>query len=251
MQEVIIGSVSELVERLGDINRGKRALYRGQRRDVPLLPKIARLSTNLPILDAERAMLNDFKHRSVPYLEQQPENDWEWLAIMQHHGLATRLLDWSANPLASLWFTVNKPPAENQHGILWLFQPDSKDYALILKHDDPLKINNIFLVKPRLVTARIGAQLGWFTIHYFAPEKEKFVALEDDPTYIPRLVKLIIPPDKFARIRFDLDRIGVNSATLFPDLDGLCAHIEWEYSKLADETTPDIQKSFMLPSKID
>lgn len=251
MQEVTISSVSEFVERLGEINQGKRALYRGQRRDVPLLPKIARLSTYLPILDTERAMLNDFKLRSVPFLEQRPENDWEWLAIMQHYGLATRLLDWSANPLAALWFTVSRPPAESRYGIVWLYQPDSEDYAIISKLSNPFKVNRIFLVKPRLVSVRIGAQLGWFTIHHFNFEQEKFVALEEAPVYIPRLTKLIIPPEKFASIRFALDRLGINSATLFPDLEGLCAHIEWSYSNLADENTPINRKSFVLPPDIE
>jgi hypothetical protein len=55
MQEITIHTVSEYVERLSDINRGRRAVYRGQRRDRSLLPKIiARLTTYLPILQAER-----------------------------------------------------------------------------------------------------------------------------------------------------------------------------------------------------
>ncbi|PIG91697.1 FRG domain-containing protein [Gloeocapsopsis sp. IPPAS B-1203] len=249
MQEIIVNSVPEFVECLGDVNRGKRALYRGQRRDLHLLPKIARLSTTLPVLEAEQAMLNNFKLLSVPYLKEKPANDWEWLAIMQHHGLATRLLDWSVIPLAALWFTVCKPPAENQHGVIWLFQPNSEDYISTFKHEVPFQINKISLLQPRLITERIKAQWGWFTAHYFDVDTEKFAALDTEAAYISRLTKLIIPPEKFALFRFQLDRLGVNSAELFPDLEGLCAHLEWLYTNLADETHGsekyDLQKVFM------
>ncbi|AFZ31762.1 FRG domain protein [Gloeocapsa sp. PCC 7428] len=255
MQEVIVNSVPEFVECIGDINRGKRALYRGQRRDLHLLPKIARISTTIPVLEAEQAMLNNFKLLSVPLLKEKPDNDWEWLAIMQHHGLATRLLDWSVIPLAALWFTVCKPAAENQNGVIWLFHPDAEDYISTLKPQDPFQIDRISLLQPRLVTERIKAQWGWFTAHYYDVEAGTFAALNTDPTYIPRLTKLIIPSDKFALFRFQLDRLGVNSAELFPDLEGLCAHLEWLYTKLADERYENekynLQKVFMPLPKTD
>ena len=49
------------------------------------------------------------------------------------------------------------------------------------------------------------------------------------------LTKLRIPPEAFKDMRFDLDRFNVNSAALFPDIDGLCAHIQWVNSRLQDE----------------
>lgn len=104
-------------------------------------------------------------------------------------------------------------------------------------------------MQPRIITARIKAQWGWFTAHYFDVEIDRFAVLDTEPAYIPRLTKLIIPSDKFALFRFQLDRLGVNSATLFPDLEGLCAHIEWLHTNLADETY-EFQKLLMqLPIK--
>lgn len=98
------------------------------------------------------------------------------------------------------------------------------------------------------MTERIKAQWGWFTAHYFDVETGSFAALNTDLAYIPRLTKLIIPPDKFALFRFQLDRLGVNSAQLFPDLEGLCTHIEWLYTNLIDETENEkyeLQKVFL------
>lgn len=72
---------------------------------------------------------------------------------------------------------------------------------------------------------------------------------QNDSSYSPRLTKLIIPSHAFANIRFQLDHLEVNSATLFPDLDGLCAHIEWAYSSFADEQVQDIpNKSYPIPN---
>ncbi|MGF1479698.1 MAG: FRG domain-containing protein [Cyanophyceae cyanobacterium] len=249
MQEYAINSVPQFVECLGEINRGKRAIYRGQRRERPLLPKLARLTTPLSLLEAEQAMFDDFKGRSVPLLDRQPESAWDWLALMQHHGLATRLLDWSVNPLVALWFTVSKPPAETHPGVLWVFQPNQKDYFTPSHHEDPFQVTQTRLFKPRIVTQRISSQMGWFTIHHFSRDLQKFIALEEDATYKPLLTKLMIPSEKFARIRFELDRVGVNAATIFPDLDGLCANIEWSYSTLADEDVCGPHKSFMVRDK--
>lgn len=248
MTSIAIDSISQFVECLGEINRGKRAIYRGQRKEHSLLPKLARLNTPLPLLEAERAMFDDFKGLSVPLLDKQPESDWDWLALMQHHGLATRLLDWSVNPLVALWFAVNKPPVASHSGVLWVFQPDNLDYFTPSKDDSPFTLDRTRLVKPKVVTKRIGvgSQLGWFTAHHFNSELKQFIAVEQDSIHQPRLTKLIIPSEKFAQIRFQLDRLGVNAAMIFPDLDGLCAYLEWFYSYLADENDPNLQKTFLF-----
>ena len=246
MPNIAIDSISQFVECLGEINRGKRAIYRGQRREHPLLPKLARLNTPMPLLKAEQAMFDDFKGLSVPLLDKQPESDWDWLALMQHHGLATRLLDWSVNPLVALWFAVNKPPIAGQPGVLWMFQPDDRDYFVPTIEDPPFTLGRTRLIKPKVVTKRIGigSQLGWFTAHYFDSALNQFVSLEEDPAHQPRLTKLIIAPEKFAQLRFQLDRLGVNAAMIFPDLDGLCAHLGWFYSYLADEQDYSLRKTF-------
>lgn len=82
------------------------AIYRG----VPdarfeLVPKIGRYHGGWdPRL--ERDILTIFRNRARPYLDREPSTMWEWLTIAQHHGLATRLLDWTRNPLVAAYFAV-------------------------------------------------------------------------------------------------------------------------------------------------
>jgi hypothetical protein len=66
-------------------------------------------------------------------------------------------------------------------------------------------------------------------------KSEGFVALDNNRRFKPRLVKFTIEAAAFPHIRKHLDGCGVNRYTLFPDLVGLCDHLEWRYTKLPDE----------------
>jgi len=214
-------------------------LFRGQPIDEPLLPKLARLDFKEPILDTEQNMIGEFKRRSLPFLDVQPKSSWDWLAIAQHHGMATRLLDWTLNPLAALWFAVNSPPEEKngklRNAVVWILEPDLSDYATASTKESPFDIQRTKIYRPKHIVSRLVNQAGWFTVHKFMKTENRFIALERNNAYSAKLTKLIIPPESFSDMRFDLDRFNVNNSTLFPDIDGLCSHIQWLHTLLKDE----------------
>lgn len=107
MAEHTINDLADLYEVIGRYgNSGFSGfVYRGVKAaEYELIPSVGRLRTfkgeSFSLRD-ERHMLDTFKREAIPYLAVRPANEWEWLAIAQHHGLPTRLLDWTRNPLAA------------------------------------------------------------------------------------------------------------------------------------------------------
>jgi hypothetical protein len=105
------------------------SLFRGQNEDKPLIPKIKRLAyrKEIGILANEKKLFQEFKRLSIPYIRNSPKNDWEWISIAQHHGLPTRLLDWSTNPLAALYFAIEKTKPKDGDSVVWNLEPDEND----------------------------------------------------------------------------------------------------------------------------
>jgi hypothetical protein len=105
---------------------GESILFRGQaEHDWELIPKLGRKSLKLTASDvrvAEKDIFKKFDLESRPYLPASVETDWDRLVLAQHHGLPTRLLDWSKNPLAALWFAVENPAKEDKPGVVWVFE---------------------------------------------------------------------------------------------------------------------------------
>jgi len=232
----------EFIEKYCDVDY---TLFRGQQEDWDLLPKLSRLKVRIGnITQTEEAMLNDFKRLSKPYLQRVPVNDWEWLALAQHHGLATRLLDWSLNPLAALWFAVSQP-ATKDYGVLWVFFPDKKFFLNAETRDkiNPFKEKMTRVFQPEISTIRIQSQSGWFTTHpYNGNSSDK--PIDQITPYKDKFIKLKIPKKYFPSLRSQLDRLGINRFSLFQDLDGTASYVEWSHSLLFDEIedTPNFKK---------
>ena len=196
---------------------GKTVIFRGVKSTSHmLLPKIGRykkFQKSGDTLREERYMLRLFKEQAIRYQSSNPETDWEWLAIMQHHGMPTRLLDWTRNPLVAAYFAVQK----EHDGESRVYAFKSNQYINISKNPDPFVRDKVGKFIPRHITPRITAQTGLFTIH-----PSPTVPLESS-----RIDRLLIGA-KFRRVlKRTLYKYGMHEATLFPDMDGLCRHIEW------------------------
>jgi hypothetical protein len=234
-ETIIISSFSEYVKYIEGSCISETVLFRGQRQDKPLLPKIARLTLNGHVTGVESTMVKEFKRKSIPFLEYQPNNEWDWLALMQHHGLATRLLDWSINPLAGLWFAIEKPAISGAPGVVWIFNPSLQDFVDTSTRSSPYVGLRTRVFQPNHITRRIVSQSGWFTVHKYIEDSRRFIPLEKNKAYKNALTKLEIPASSFADMRYQLDRFGINSASMFPGLDGLCQNAQWLNSTLEDE----------------
>lgn len=222
-----VGGFREFQEIILNIPTDQFMLYRGQTLDKKLLPKIARY--NLPnVEETEREMLEDFQRRSLHLIDYQPGNSWDWLALAQHHGMATRLLDWTENPLIALWFSMS-PKLEDmnvEYSVVWGFNVPKEDIIISTDDKDPFKGRMTKIFKPNHITKRISAQFGWFTIHKSNADRE-FVPFEKNEEYSKRLFKIRVYSKCFKEFKARLHTFGINSASMYPDIDGLAKHVEW------------------------
>ncbi|RYZ80643.1 MAG: FRG domain-containing protein [Proteobacteria bacterium] len=234
-----VGSLPDFLSRVEERCTGCRnVLFRGHSVESwKLEPKLARIPIRPPfdVPDAEAKMFLEFKRRASSFAPKELSTDWDWLALAQHHGLPTRLLDWTTNALVALWFALERPPVKDQDGAVWIFFGEPSDYADDREIQNPFAIQKTLIYRPRHSASRISAQSGWFTAHRLMPSKNTFMPLEQIKVYKDRLIKLVIPGKSFGVLREDLNRCGINSASIFADLDGLSRQVAWEFSPPLDE----------------
>jgi hypothetical protein len=237
-----IAFVENLKEQNEASGNNAELLFRGQGADKPLIPKIGRLNLRIntnSILRTEKLILEEFRRGILPLTEFKPENNWDLLALAQHHGLPTRLLDWSYSALIALWFAVDNPPQKNkkgvaQDGVVWILAAEVKDFRTDTTTADPLDNNITKIFRSNVVSRRISAQSGVFTVHKIL-EDDRLIRFENNKNYKNKLTKLLIKGDNFARLRKQLSMLGIHYASIYPDIDGFCRNLEWRFAKKDDE----------------
>lgn len=134
-----VASVSDFLSRVeqekkAEEERGNKAdfIFRGQRTDEPLLPRLARVAPKGQFANIERLMSKEFERTSLALTDRGLASKLDFLSVAQHHGLPTRLLDWTSSALAGLWFAVEKPPQEEgrtlRDAVVWLLKTRVTDF---------------------------------------------------------------------------------------------------------------------------
>jgi hypothetical protein len=124
---------------LGQNGEGRRRLYfRGQSKRATdgyrLTPSVARYKHlgSLTLTEREQKeceVLETFSNHLLTYVQHRPQTAWEELAIAQHHGLPTRFMDWTTNPLVALYFAVRNTDGHSADSAVYVLISNPKRYA--------------------------------------------------------------------------------------------------------------------------
>jgi hypothetical protein len=233
MQTVPIKSFRQLHRGLEEFRSCSTMFFRGQSdADWPLVPKAGR---------------EEFRHIEDDYLFAdwksavrshdgiQARTELELLALAQHHGLATRLLDWTANPLIAAFFAV----WEHRDCDAAIFAYDACECLPADFPERPFRVGsegNVIGWKPDPFTPRIQRQCGLFTIHY--PPTAPHYALRR----LERMVRFVVDRRYREQLREELAYYGFTRGTLFPDLEGASAHLNWSIHRVFPRDTNGADK---------
>lgn len=222
--------IRELETRIDD--RHRILLFRGQIVDKPLLPKIARHLFKQSREKDELRMLTEFSTKSLSHINYNPTRPLEELTIAQHHGIPTRLLDWTENALTALFFATNQElPESEEQAVVWVFSMDRNSSLLIENpNENPFEFEEVKFFKPANIIQRVSSQSGWFSIHPYKGQGW-YERIKENLDTSARLNKVVIPKKNVESIRNTLESCGINEYTIFQDLDSLGKYVFRKYKK--------------------
>lgn len=215
MREIKINSFEDFHKTIKEFIFDRNWIFRGQQSTSwPLIPKLGRKEYKKL---EYKPFFAAFKRRAIEFTTMNPENDWDWLAIGQHHGLPTMLLDWTFNPLIAAYFAAY--PYKDEDCAIYAYRPK---IHLVTDTCKPEDFKGVIKIHPRGILARICRQGGQFTYHN-PPDLDVEKALEKED----QLIRLLISKKYRKTLIFELDKYCINQMTLFPDMDGLAGYMAW------------------------
>jgi FRG domain-containing protein len=225
-------------------------VYRGEAStDAKLTTSLQRLGGDYAAV--ERHLLRNF--RKYAHREDVPVDSlWHWLALAKHHGLATRLLDWTYSPYVALHFATAYPIDYSTDGLIWMVDFVKTNQLLPEKLRESLEREGMNAMSAELLQERAGSlgsfdALGDDFVAFFEPPAldqrivNQYALFSLMPTPHARLDewlarhpglahRVVIPAELKWEVRDKLDQANITERVLFPGLDGLATWLKRYFS---------------------
>jgi hypothetical protein len=258
MSEIRVSDWTELNEQLyqnaynEQIGRIRSSyVFRGvSQADYALTTSLCRLGGDFARM--EQHLLRNFR-KYAPRKAHEGDSIWNWMALGQHHGLPTRLMDWTFSPQVAMHFATSRLDQFGADGVIWAvdfgaahallpktlrdeMEAEEADVftvemlqrrAQTLEEFDALADDDfVVFFEPPSLDERIVNQYAVFAL-MSSPEAR----LEDWLQKHPELFrKIVIPAELKWEVRDKLDQANVTERVLLPGLDGLSAWLRRYYS---------------------
>lgn len=262
IQQITIQSLEELLQLIGDqsydpaIERNRSyVLYRGVTdAEFPMKTSLQRNCKHKQNV-IEASILRNFSKYAASEAPLLNTSIWSQMALGQHHGLPTRLLDWTYSPLIALHFSTsedNLADLDAHDAAIWqidireLNQLLPLSYQALLEkekaslftidmldqlaqstetYDRDMGSRSMVLLEPPSIDQRIINQYAYFSI--IPMEIESIETFLNEHTQ--NTIRYLLPKELKWRIRDMLDQMNVNERITHPGLDGLSAWLKRHY----------------------
>lgn len=276
-----ISSVAELFEVLQSFNQSKWA-FRGQGRDHILAASIERVAIKPGI--AEDYVEREFRRRAHQYVTDVPDvdDDLEWLALMQHHGAPTRLLDWTRSAQVAAFFAAQSsnsadpfitadPAKPVEPFVIWAADADNvnaeasamlgiagsandlssrENFRKIYRNQQPEELYLVAALQPHRMNERLTIQQGLFLCAnnplFSFRRCLAALLLHASNGHKPSaqwLHKLVIAAETRLGLLASLNKMNINAATLFPGLDGFSQSLQANVQIQERQNWPGVSQS--------